>query len=263
MESISLTRTLPPPLQQVHLAHFSNLDPTSQSSSIIRRIISASQLPTFTSSGATQSEVEAADLERSKLDFAFLDPTKLCSKQHVLSAVTQAAIVCARSYDAESGKFKGGEASTGGMKSKTPHSEVIYMLNPGNNVGESLKRFGLSPKSTSLLLVKFSSSSADKEEILKGMLDVVSPANLTTPPENTQVDIDQAIRFGRYLPASDRQEKGIEEVTDWKDLNKIYKLQIPTNLLNDAKAKTGKGERWQGLYEEIVCTSVAMKLVAV
>lgn len=137
MESISLTRTLPPPLQQVHLAHFSNLDPASQSSSIIRRIISASQLPTSTSSGATQFEVEAADLERSKLDFAFLDPTKLCSKQHVLSAVTQAAIVCARSYDVESGKFKGGEASTGGMKSKTPHSEVIYMLNPGNNVSLS------------------------------------------------------------------------------------------------------------------------------
>lgn len=134
MESLSLPSTLPSPLQQVHLAHFSNLDPETQSSNIIRRIISASQLPVSTDGGASQSEVDAADAERAKLDFAFLDPTKLCSKQHVLSAVTQAAVVCARSWDAETDKFREGEASIGGMKSKTPHSEVIYMLNPGNNV---------------------------------------------------------------------------------------------------------------------------------
>lgn len=134
MESISLPSTLPPPLQQVHLAHFSNLNPETQSAAIIRRIISASQLPTSTSSGASSEEVAAGDAERARLDFAFLDPTRLCSKQHVLSAVMQAAVVCARSWDEEANRFREGEGSVGGMKSKTPHSEVIYMLNPGNNV---------------------------------------------------------------------------------------------------------------------------------
>lgn len=134
MESISLPHTSPEPLQQAHLAHFSDLDPETQSAAIIRRIISASQLPTSTSNGASEDEVSAADAERAKLDFAFLDPTKLCSKQHVLSAVTQAALVCARSWDQDQQVFREGEGSSGGMKSKTPHSEIIYMLNPGNNV---------------------------------------------------------------------------------------------------------------------------------
>ncbi len=94
------------PLQRVHLAHFSNLDPEIQSAAIIRRIISASQLPTSTESGASLAEVESADAERALLDFAFLDPTKLCSKQHILSAVTQAAVVCARSWDESAQRFR-------------------------------------------------------------------------------------------------------------------------------------------------------------
>lgn len=262
MESISLPSTLPEPLQRVHLVHFSNLDPETQSSAIIRRVISASQLPTTTTTGASSQSVAEADAERAKLDFAFLDPTRLCSKQHVLSAVMQAAVVCARSWDAHRQVFREGEASSGGMKSKTPHSEVIYMLNPGNNVGESLKRFGLSPKSTSLLLVKFSAASADPHAILQGMIDIVSDTKLTVPAEtsiettegeSTTVDIDQAIRYGRFLSTPGETPK----VTDWRELNKIYKLQIPSHLLNDS-GQTG----WQAEYEEIICSSVAMKLVA-
>lgn len=101
------------------------------------------------------------------------------------------------------------------------------------------------------------------------MIDVVSPSNLTLPPtaesttdsssnDTNNVDIDQAIRFGQYTTTPENTST----VTDWKDLNKIYKLQIPSNLLNDPHAKTAKGERWQKQYEEIICTSVAMKLVA-
>ncbi|TKY86978.1 hypothetical protein EX895_003655 [Sporisorium graminicola] len=258
MESVSLPSTLPSPLQQVHLAHFSNLDPETQSAAIIRRIISASQLPTTTTAEATLQQVQGADAERAKLDFAFLDPTKLCSKQHVLSAVAQAAVVCARSWDEDKQAFREGEGSIGGMKSKTPHSEIIYMLNPGNNVGESLKRFGLSPKSTSLLLVKFSSPSADPQAILQSMIDLVSPSNLTSPAAAAPdtIDIDQAIRYNHYLSAQ-TDAAAATTVTDWKELNKIYKLQIPSNLLSASGDKA-----WQREYEEIICTSVAMKLIA-
>ena len=127
-------------------------------------------------------------------------------------------------------------------------------------VGESLKRFGLSPKSTSLLLVKFSAPSADPTAILQSMLDVVAPQNLTVPPsaDTTDADVDQPIRFGRYLSAA---SESTPPVTDWKELNKIYKLQIPSTLLSDSTALV-KGEPWQKAYEEIISTSVAMKLVA-
>lgn len=125
-------------------------------------------------------------------------------------------------------------------------------------VGESLKRFGLSPKSTSLLLVKFSPPTADTQAILQSMIDLVSPSNLTAPSSTTDadssIDIDQAIRYGRFLTAA---TSATPAVTDWKELNKIYKLHIPPALLND---KEGRG--WQKEYEDIICTSVAMKLVA-
>lgn len=121
-------------------------------------------------------------------------------------------------------------------------------------MGESLKRFGLSPKSTSLLLVKFSSSDADPNQILKAMTEVVGP-NLTLPSTQAEesVDLDQAIRFGRYLPPG----ATAQPVTDWKELNKIYKLQIDAKLLASADTQS-----WHQRYEDIICTSVAMKLVA-
>ncbi|PWZ01209.1 hypothetical protein BCV70DRAFT_91171 [Testicularia cyperi] len=287
MESIALPATLPGPLECVHLAHFSHLDPATQSARIIERIIGASKLPTQTTAGASAEEISAADQERAKLDFAFIDATKLCSKQHILTAVTQAAIVCARSWDAEHGRFREGEGSSGGMKSRTPHSEVIYMLNPNNNVGDSLKRFGLSPKSTSLLLVKFSSRDANRAQILNSMIDVVAqttpsqpatdanesssasatPASaaasrhLTCPTgadptsADIQLDIDQAIRNNAYT-SPDSIHQTLSVVTDWKDLNKIYKLQIPPQLLASALPADLRK------YEDIICTTVAMKLVA-
>lgn len=160
MESISLPWTLPEPLQQVHLAHFSNLDPATQSAAIIDRIITASRLPS-----ASPEQAQQADAERAKLDFAFLDPTKLCSKLHLLSAVTQAAVVCARSWDDDRQVFREGEASIGGMKSKTPHSEVIYMLNPGNNVSRLCQIFATThPCLFSLTFVPYIASHATRSE---------------------------------------------------------------------------------------------------
>lgn len=88
------------------------------------------------------------------------------------------------------------------------------------------------------------------------MIDVVSASNLTIPAMTEAehpIDIDQAIRYGSYSATPSTTAP----LTDWKDLNKIYKLQIPSNLLNNKE-----DSRWQKEYEDIVCTSVAMKLVA-
>lgn len=136
METLSLPPSLPAPLQRAHIAHISNLDP-AQSARILARIIEASKLPSAVDEQHTAEQVEAADRERAALDFAFLDPTRLCSKQHLISAILQAALISARSWNPESGAFVEGSATAreGGMKTKTPHSEIIYMLNPGNNVG--------------------------------------------------------------------------------------------------------------------------------
>lgn len=135
----------------------------------------------------------------------------------------------------------------------------------GIQIGESLKRFGLSTKSTSLLLVKFSDSLADSQEILHGMIDLIqntapetsSTSYLTYPQEldeTSSLDVDQAIRYDRYAVANEPQLPPL--VTDWKELNKIYKLQMPSHVLASNSAPELRG------FEEIICTSVAMKMVA-
>lgn len=86
------------------------------------------------------------------------------------------------------------------------------------------------------------------------MTEVVGP-NLTLPSTQAEesLDLDQAIRFGKYLPSEGQGKL----VTDWKELNKIYKLQIDAKLLSNADTQS-----WHQRYEDIICTCVAMKLVA-
>ena len=132
-----------------------------------------------------------------------------------------------------------------------------------------MKRFGLSAKSNSLLFVKFSSPSASSDVILSLMQDLLSQssdgsqARLTLPvasdPQSGEVArdlVDQAIRQGSI--SAEQNEQGC--VTDWKELNKIYKLGIPSDLLS-APSSASKTQALTK-YEDICCTSVAMKLVA-
>ncbi|EPQ25826.1 uncharacterized protein PFL1_06693 [Pseudozyma flocculosa PF-1] len=286
METISLPPHFPRHLQRVHLAHISPLTP-DQSSQILARIIAASKLPTRDDAAPStrEEEVEAAERERARLDYAFIDPTRICGRNHVVTAILQAALVAARAEARNQQPQQPGHQS-GGMKTKTVHSEVIWCLSPGNNVGESLKRFGLTPQSTSLLLVRFSDAQLDASTVLDEMLSIVppssetGPARLTIPPpppaappatgttadagadDAVQDDIDSAIRYGG--PSAHARARARAPVTDWQQLNKIYKLSLPAPLLDRIKSSDWSDETRRQLepYEDICCTSVAMKLVA-
>ncbi|GAA5993701.1 hypothetical protein JCM10908_001336 [Rhodotorula pacifica] len=91
------------------------------------RLVAASQL----------AEDDEGNKERRAVDFAFIDAKMITSRMHTLVAVQQALLARA----------------DGALKTKTIHSEVLWLLEPGTNISDSLKHFGLSPSTRHLLLV--------------------------------------------------------------------------------------------------------------
>ncbi|KAF9126864.1 hypothetical protein BGW39_006290 [Mortierella sp. 14UC] len=84
------------------------------------------------------------------LTFAIVESTLIMDVFQLLLAATKAA------HDNETGK----------LTTQTISSEIIYNLSPSKNIAESLKRFGISEDTTSLIAVKIGGK---PDEILEDM----------------------------------------------------------------------------------------------
>ncbi|KAL6702749.1 hypothetical protein ACN47E_000983 [Coniothyrium glycines] len=73
-----------------------------------------------------------------EFDYAFLDASMILSPNHLLTP-TFLALHLTLSH---------------ALKTRSPHSELVYRLSPNNNIGDSYKRFGISDATTSLIAVK-------------------------------------------------------------------------------------------------------------
>ncbi len=154
------------------------------------------------------------------------------------------------------------------MKSKTPHSEIIYMLNPGNNVRagpSACDRARLRTDSSISLVSRLQCNRWRITEAIRPLhkIDIFTsgqvlalfsgPAHhpteydrcrLAIQPHNASVKFRIGIGINissdccdrhrpghqiRTVPAISpfREQDTASVVTDWKELNKIYKLQIP------------------------------------
>ncbi|TAQ91556.1 hypothetical protein B7494_g28 [Chlorociboria aeruginascens] len=112
-----------------------------------------------------------------EFEYAFIDASVLVSTRQALSATYRAT------YDLLAAR----------LRSRNVHSEIVFSLSPNNNIAESFRRFGISPTTTNLLIVKVSTPSspfaaqavqehlsgvvegeqvAFEDEILGGMTDV-------------------------------------------------------------------------------------------
>ncbi|GAA6031053.1 hypothetical protein JCM8097_003981 [Rhodosporidiobolus ruineniae] len=178
-----------------HLALFTPLSPAS-AASLRQRLVAAST-----------AQGEAGDLERRAVDFAFLDASRVTSRLHVLTAVNQALLA---------------QASPAGLKTKTAHSEVLWMLEPGTNITDSLRHFGLSPSTRSLLLVHLAPSPSSSSSSS-------SPADASPPPHSDA----QAVlaRLEKLVEGSGARLESLKWLgrlpdggTDEKGLRKLYKL---------------------------------------
>ncbi|KAF4574507.1 hypothetical protein EYR36_005849 [Pleurotus pulmonarius] len=165
---------------------------------------------------AATLEGDEGEQERQAVNFAFIDARLITSRLHLQTAVYQAVMAEAQ----------------GALRTKTIHSEIIWILNPTNNITEALRRYGVSDTTTTLLVVRIDGPDLQPEQIKR--------------------DID-AIVSGEILPLDQ-----LQDITDWHTVKKHYKLGQETAIV-EAK---GDPEREKALINEIVVSSVASKSVA-
>ncbi|KAF2795246.1 CGI-121-domain-containing protein [Melanomma pulvis-pyrius CBS 109.77] len=123
----------------------------------------------------------------SDFDYAFIDASMILTPTHLLSPVFLSLHL----------------HLTTRLKTRTPHSEIIFRLHPNNNIGESYRKFGISDTTTTLIAVRLSlTPDVTRESVAKHLGDVV---------EGTSVDVG---------------ERG-EMLGEWGDVGlvrKVYKL---------------------------------------
>ncbi|EJD35969.1 CGI-121-domain-containing protein [Auricularia subglabra TFB-10046 SS5] len=167
----------------VHLALFERV----QNAKALRaRLISASTMP-----GAE------GDAEREAVNFAFIDASLVASDLHLQTALLYALLADSR----------------GPLRTKTIHSEILWALNPTNNISEAIRRFGVSDSSQRLIVLRVSTG-GDSAAASAGPVE----ASMLAATEGTIVPLSR-----------------IPEFCDWAQLKKYYKLPAeasPQRLLD-------------------------------
>jgi EKC/KEOPS complex subunit CGI121/TPRKB len=75
-------------------------------------------------------------------EYAFIDATIILSTTHALAAVFRAI----------------NDFLHERLRTRNVHSEIVFALSPNNNIGEAFRKFGVSEKTTDLLVIKVATS---------------------------------------------------------------------------------------------------------
>ncbi|KAG6813178.1 hypothetical protein H0H92_013298 [Tricholoma furcatifolium] len=127
----------------VHAALYTNV---SNGGEVRKRIIDAAT-----------AEGEEGEAARDAVNFAYIDARLITSRLHLQTAIYQAML--AESQDA--------------LRTRTVHSEVIWALNPTNNITEALRRYGISDQTNAVIVV--SMDGAPEEKMGAGIAGTPSP----------------------------------------------------------------------------------------
>ncbi|KAI0640525.1 CGI-121-domain-containing protein [Trametes meyenii] len=190
---------LPHEFSTVHVALYTNV---SNAVALRNRIVRASQL-----------EGPEGDAERDAINFAFIDARLICSLLHLQTAIYQAALAQAQ----------------GSLRTRTVHSEILWTLNPTNNITEAIRRYGVADATTSLIVVRITSPGLDNVEE----------------------------RMGAVVDGTLSSLGQLADITDWASIKKYYKLNGEPAVKEAAKDP----RREKTIIDEIVTSSVAMKSV--
>ncbi|RYP77197.1 hypothetical protein DL771_001246 [Monosporascus sp. 5C6A] len=127
-------------------------------------------------------------------EYAFIDASSVISRLQVLSAVYKAITI----------------QLGGNMKTPNIHSEIVCSLSPTNNIAEAYRRYGITPSSRDIIIVKVliaAGAESTGDQGRAGARDV--EAHLREHVEGTGV------------PFSDEV---LSRATDWAKVRKYYKL---------------------------------------
>jgi len=123
-----------------------------------------------------------------EFEYAFIDADVILTKIHALAAAYRAA----------------NDLWENRLRTRNVHSEVVFCLSPNNNIAESFRRFGVTPKTTRLLAMKLSTPE--------------SPS----APTSVQDHLSKIIE-GEHIPFEDEHLSGMTE-TGRARIRKLYKL---------------------------------------
>ncbi|KAI0853459.1 CGI-121-domain-containing protein [Daldinia vernicosa] len=123
-------------------------------------------------------------------EYAFIDASSIISRVQVLAAVYKAITI----------------HMSGTMKTPNVHSEIVCSLSPNNNISEAYRRFGITPSSKDVIIVK--------------VLTSPSPSSLAPEAAVRQHLLDNV----RGTPAPFADEVLQSGLTDRAKVRKYYKL---------------------------------------
>ncbi|KAK2595332.1 hypothetical protein QQS21_006932 [Conoideocrella luteorostrata] len=122
-------------------------------------------------------------------EYAFIDASVVVSRRQLLSAVFKAVT----------------SAASGALKTPNVHSEIVVSLNPSNNIADSYRRFGISPSTKDLLIVKVTQWSESS-------------------PCQTRDSLQNHLRTNVQGSPVDATDANIATMTDLAKVRKYYKL---------------------------------------
>ncbi|CAG7921423.1 unnamed protein product [Penicillium olsonii] len=154
--------------------------------------INLPHLPSLPIHVAVYRDVQNAAFLKSQLlagqpeyEYAFIDASMVLSRAHVIAAVFRAL----------------NDYSHSRLRSHNVHSEIVFSLNPTNNIAESFRRFGITDSTKDLLVIKVSTSPEITHETVA--------THLGSAVEGTSTSFDDQTLF---------------ELSDITKIKKSYKL---------------------------------------
>lgn len=141
-------------------------------------------------------------------EYALIDATTVASTTQVLSAVFRALTALLG----------------GGLRTPNVHSETVFCFSPSNNITEAYRRFGISPTTKDVIIVK-----------------VLFPTEDASTPAHSPADIWTHLCANVQGTAVPFTDESIGPMTDWAKVRKYYKLNAAPALValknEDAKRK--------------------------
>ncbi|KAI0538895.1 kinase binding protein CGI-121-domain-containing protein [Xylaria digitata] len=141
-------------------------------------------------------------------EYALIDAGVITSRLQVLSAAFKAITV----------------QLAGTMKTPNVHSELVYSLSPTNNISEAYRRYGITPTSRDLVIVKIlvtpsvplSTTAAPETS------ETTSAADAKTPL--TAQDVEKHLLAHVQGKPVSFTDQTLSDLTDWGRVRKYYKL---------------------------------------
>ncbi|KAF7943895.1 uncharacterized protein EAE97_005965 [Botrytis byssoidea] len=139
-------------------------------------------------------------------EYAFIDATVVLSKLHILAAAYRAI----------------NDALEERLKSRNIHSEIVFSLSMNNNIAESFRRFGITPTTTSLLVVKVAPASS-ASQISEHLSSVIEGEPVPFDDESlaSMVDIARVKKLYKLNALGGGAKKGGANGVSGKTENKV------------------------------------------